>query len=148
MEKNMSETEIHLRYKAKIIEVLERDSYAKSLGIRLSELGPGSAKSELLVQDGMLNMHGTLHGAVTFALADFAFQSACNSYGRMSVGLTTTVNYMAAGQLGSVVTAKATEERKNYRTAWYKIAIESNGELISTMEATAYRKEKYFVPED
>lgn len=145
MKSKMNEKEVHVKYKKEIIEMLEKDSYSRSLGIQLVELGEGTAVAEMRVKEDMLNMHGTLHGAVTFALADFAFQAACNSYGRTAVGLSTTVNYMAAGHLGSVVTAIAEEEKKNYRTAWYKIRIESNGELIASMEALAYRKEGYFV---
>jgi acyl-CoA thioesterase len=143
----MNETEMHQKYRNEIINLLEKDSYAASLGIKLIELGEGSATAEMKVMDNMLNMHGTLHGAVTFAIADFVFQAACNSYGRLSVGLTTTMNYMAPGKAGSLVMAYATEEKKNYRTAWYKIRVESDGELIATMEAVAYRKEQYFVEE-
>ncbi|MGA9226043.1 MAG: hotdog fold thioesterase [Mesobacillus sp.] len=146
MKNQINETEIHHAFKNEIMKMLQKDSYARSLGIKLVDLGEGSAIAEMEVKNNMVNMHGTLHGAVTFALADFVFQAACNSYGRISVGLTTTVNYMAAGKLGSVVTASATEEKKNYRTAWYKIRVDCNGELIATMEAVAYRKESYFVP--
>lgn len=148
MKKTLTEHEIHARYKDEIYRLLDNDTYARSLGIRLVYLGEGSAEAELTVNENMLNMHGSLHGAVTFALADFVFQAACNSYGRIAVGLTTTVNYMAAGHLGAVVTATATEEKKNYRTSWYSIRVESNGELIATMDALAYRKESYFVQID
>lgn len=148
MKNQINEHDIHQKYKKVIFDMLEKDTYAKTLGIKLINLGEGSASAEMEVKDNMLNMHGTLHGAVTFALADFVFQAACNSYGRVTVGLTTTVNYMAAGGLGTVVKATAEEEKKNYRTAWYKIRVESNGELIATMEAVAYRKEKYFIQVD
>lgn len=148
MKKTLDEHEIHARYKDEIYRNLENDTYAKSLGIKLVNLGEGSAEAEMTVNDNMLNMHGTLHGAVTFALADFVFQAACNSYGRIAVGLTTTVNYMAPGNLGSVITATATEEKKNYRTSWYTVRVENEGELIATMEAVAYRKERYFVQID
>jgi acyl-CoA thioesterase len=148
MKNRINEHDIHQKYKQVIFDMLEKDTYAKSLGIKLIDLGEGSAAAEMEVKDNMLNMHGSLHGAVTFALADFVFQAACNSYGRVSVGLTTTVNYMSAGHLGTVVMATAEEEKKNYRTAWYKIRVESNGELIATMEAVAYRKEQYFIQVD
>jgi acyl-CoA thioesterase len=94
----------------------------------------------------MLNSHGTVHGAIIFAIADYVFAAACNSYGRTSVALSNTINYMAAGKKGSRLKATAIEEKKNYRTAWYKIRVESDGELIATMEALAYRKDHYFVP--
>ena len=46
---------------------------------------------------------------------------------------------------GSKLKAIAFEEKKNHRTSFYKIRIESNGELLATMEALAYRKNSYFV---
>jgi acyl-CoA thioesterase len=148
MKNRINEHDIHQKYKKVIFDRLENDTYAKTLGIKLIDIGEGSAAAEMEVKGNMLNMHGTLHGAVTFALADFVFQAACNSYGRVTVGLTTTVNYMAAGRPDTVIMATAEEEKKNYRTAWYKIRVESNGELIATMEAVAYRKEQYFIPVD
>ena len=94
----------------------------------------------------MLNTHGTAHGAIIFALADYVFAAACNSYGKTSVGLSTTVNFMAPGLKGSRIKAIAVEEKKNNRTSWYKIRVESDGELLATMEALAYRKNHYFIP--
>jgi acyl-CoA thioesterase len=72
----VNENEIHHKRKNDIIKLLEKDTYAASLGIKLIELGEGSATAEMKVLDNMLNMHGSLHGAVTFAIADYAFQAA------------------------------------------------------------------------
>ncbi len=127
---------------------MENEPYAQFLGIKLLEIGEGTAVAELNVTDNMINSHGTVHGAVTFAIADYVFAAACNSYGKTAVGLSTTVNYMAAGQKSSRLRATAVEEKKNHKMGWYKINVESNGELIATMEALAYRKSDYFVPLD
>jgi acyl-CoA thioesterase len=144
----INETELHHQYKEEIFKVMSNEPYAQFLGIQLKELGEGTAIAELDVKDHMLNSHGTVHGAIIFAIADYVFAAACNSYGKTSVGLSTTVNFMASGKKGARLTAKAVEEKKNYRTAWYKISVESDEELIATMEAIAYRKDHYFVPSE
>ncbi|RLQ97471.1 PaaI family thioesterase [Falsibacillus albus] len=148
MKRIMDESDLHHRHKEKIFQLLKEEPYANFLGIELLDIGEGTAVAELDIQDHMLNSHGTVHGAITFAIADYVFAAACNSYGKTSVGLSTTVNYMAAGKKGSRLRATASEEKKNHRTSWYKIRVESDGELIATMEALAYRKDHYFVPVD
>jgi acyl-CoA thioesterase len=146
METKMTEQEIHQRFHEDIFKHLEQEPYAQFLGMKLIEIGEGTATAEIEVKDHMLNSHGTAHGAIIFSLADYVFAAACNSYGKTSVGLSTTVNFMAPGMSGSHIKATAKEEKRNNRTSWYKIRVESNGELLATMEALAYRKNHYFIP--
>lgn len=146
MKRDFNEIEVHHQYKDEIFRILKSEPYAQFLGIELIEMGEGMAVAELDVADHMVNTHGTVHGAIIFAIADFVFAVACNSYGKTSVGLSTTVNFMAPGKKGSRLKATAIEEKRNHRTAWYNIKVESDGELIATMEALAYRKDHYFVP--
>ncbi|MGV3489640.1 MAG: PaaI family thioesterase [Tuberibacillus sp.] len=146
MKPDLDELEIHKKYYREILEFFKKEPYANFLGIELKELGPGTATAEIQIQEHMLNTHGTVHGAVIFALADYVFAAACNSYGRTSVGLSTTVNFMAPAFQGKRLKATATEEKRNHRTSWYNIKVESEGELVAVMEALSYRKSQYFVP--
>ncbi|MDQ0218718.1 hotdog fold thioesterase [Peribacillus cavernae] len=146
MPPNMNDQEVHQKYYQQIFETLEQEPFAQFLGMKLIELGEGTATAELDVKDHMLNSHGTVHGAIIFSLADYVFAAASNSYGKTSVGVSTNVSFMAPGKLGSRLTAKAVEEKRNKRMAWYKIRVESEGELLATMEALVYRKDQYFVP--
>lgn len=114
--------------------------------MKLIHMGEGTATAELDIKDHMLNAHGTVHGAIIFSLADYVFAAASNSYGKTSVGLSTNVNFMAPGNVGMRLIAKAVEEKRNNRTGWYKIRVESDGELLATMDALVYRKNHYFVP--
>lgn len=139
------ELELHEKYYHEIFTHLKEEPYAQYLGMRLTELGAGTATAEIVVKDHMLNTHGTVHGAIIFSLADYVFAAACNSYGKTSVGLSTTVNFMAPGFSGSTIRATAVEEKRNNRTSWYNIRVESNGELLASMEALAYRKNSYFI---
>jgi acyl-CoA thioesterase len=146
MSQNLNELEIHRMYYDQIFEVLAKEPYANFLGIKLQELGEGTATATLEVQNHMLNTHGTVHGAIIFAIADYVFAAASNSYGKTSVGISTTVNFMSAGKKGSQLKATAVEEKRNHRLGWYSIKIESEQELIATMDATVYRKNHYFIP--
>ncbi|MFD2370533.1 hotdog fold thioesterase [Brevibacillus sp. GCM10020057] len=141
----VDERKLHQERYEEILEKLKQDQYAQFLGIRLLELGEGTATAELTVAPHMLNAHGTAHGAVIFSLADFVFAAACNSYGKTSVALSMNIGFLAAGFNGNRLVATATEEKKNNRTAWYRIRVESENELIATLDALAYRKNEYFV---
>ena len=138
----------HKKHYQEIMDVFKNEPYAKFLGIELTALGPGTASAQVRIEDHMLNSHGTVHGAIIFALADYVFAAACNSYGRTAVGLSTTVNFMAPAFRGKMLQAVATEEKRNYRTSWYRIKVESEGELVAVMEAMAYRKSSWFVSDE
>jgi acyl-CoA thioesterase len=143
----MTEKEMYEKYYAQIAEYVSKDPYANFLGIRLLDLGEGMAVAELKIREEMLNAHGTTHGAVIFALADFAFAAACNSYGRTSVALSMNVCYMAPSGVGARLRATATEKKKTARTGVYQIEVEKDGELIALLDAVAYRKSGSFIQE-
>jgi acyl-CoA thioesterase len=145
-QQQLNDQTVHRNYYKEIYETLKNEPYANFLGIELVELGEGTAKATLELKEHMLNAHGTAHGAIIFAIADYVFACASNSYGKTSVGLSTTVNFMAPGIMGHQLIATAKEVKRNNRTAWYLIEVESNGELIATMDALVYRKNEYFVP--
>ncbi|OXS69225.1 phenylacetate degradation protein [Priestia filamentosa] len=146
MKTNITEQEIHQKYYNEIFSLMEQEPFAQFLGMKLIHMGEGTATAELDIKDHMLNAHGTVHGAIIFSLADYVFAAASNSYGKTSVGLSTNVNFMAPGNVGMRLIAKAVEEKRNNRTGWYKIRVESDGELLATMDALVYRKNHYFVP--
>lgn len=146
--KFVDESELHRKHYEEICGKLVQDQFAQFLGIRLVELGEGTATAEVIVQEHMLNAHGTAHGAIIFSLADFTFAAACNSYGKTSVALSMNIGFLAAAMKGNRLVATATEEKKNNRTAWYRIRVESEHGLVATLDALAYRKNEYFVEPD
>jgi len=144
----VDERELHRKHYDEICAKLKQDQFAQFLGIKLLELGEGTATAEVIVEDHMLNAHGTAHGAIIFSLADFVFASACNSYGKTSVALSMNIGFLAAAIKGNRLVATATEEKKNNRTAWYRIRVETEHGLVATLDALAYRKSEYFVQID
>lgn len=146
--KYVNESEIHKKYYKEILEKVTNDRFAQFLGFKLLEFSPGMAVVEMKVKDHMLNAHDTVHGGIIYTLADYAFAIACNSYGKLSVGLSTTTHFMKSASVGDIIEAKAEEERRNYRTGFYRITVTHNEELIATVEAIAYRKDQYFIEID
>ncbi|GHH97102.1 PaaI family thioesterase [Neobacillus kokaensis] len=136
---------LHEKHFDQIVNIMKSEPYANFLGIKLTELGPGTASAELIPDENMLNTHNTIHGGIIFSLADYVFAAASNSYGRTAMGVTTNVNFMSAGKRGQTLRASAEEIKKNHKLGWYKIYVYSGEELCATMEAMVYRKSHSFV---
>jgi acyl-CoA thioesterase len=141
----VDEHQIHKEHYSQIFEQVKNDPYAQSLGIELTKFEAGSAETMLEVQSHMVNAYGTVHGAIIYALADHAFSVACNAYGKTSLGLSTTIQFISSAKPGDKLVARATEIRRNYRTGFYRIEILHEETVIATMEAVSYRKDHYFI---
>lgn len=143
--KKVNEDQIYEKHYEQILKQVKNDPYAQSLGIQLTKFRAGFAEAVLDVQSHMVNAYGTVHGAVIYALADHAFSVACNAYGKTSLGLSTTIQFIESAQPGDKIIARATEVKRNYRTGFYRIEISHGQNLIATMQAVSYRKDHYFI---
>ena len=120
------------------------------LGIELVDWGPGWAQLRMDTEPRHGNLAGSVHGGVTFALADAAFEVACNAYGRLAVALETACHYLSAAPLGTGLSAEATEISRSARTASYRLEVrdEADGQLRATYLALAYRTSRWHVDAD
>ncbi len=148
VKKKVDEFKIYEKYYEQILQEVKNDPYAQSLGIQLTEFEAGFAEATLEVQSHMVNAYGTVHGAIIYALADHAFSLACNAYGKTSLGLSTTIQFIESAKPGDKLVARATELKRNYRTGFYRIDILHEQSLIATMDAVSYRKDHYFIELD
>ena len=126
-----------------IRERIERDPYARLLGVKLLELGRGFARVQMEVREEMMNFHGVTHGGAVFSLADVAFAAASNSHGQVALALNMNINFLAATTTGATLTATATEEKPGNRTALYRIEVRDEREgLVAVLEGLVYRKKE------
>ncbi|WP_232426212.1 hotdog domain-containing protein [Cytobacillus praedii] len=95
-----------------------------------------------------VNANGTVHGAVIYALPDHAFSAACNAYGKTSLGVNTTIQFMESAKPGDKLVARAIEINRKFRTGFYRVEVFHEDNLIATMEAMSYRKNHYFIELD
>ncbi|MCX7635446.1 MAG: hotdog fold thioesterase [Syntrophales bacterium] len=124
-------------------ELLDRDLFAHFIGIELLEIGVGTARSRLVVEERHRNGVGMIHGGAIFTLADIAFAAAANSHGRTAVALNNTISFVNASQ-GGVLYAEAIEPSRGRRTATYNVTVhDDRGETVALFHGLAYvRTEK------
>jgi acyl-CoA thioesterase len=118
----------------------ERDPASQALGMLLAEIRPGYARMTMAVRGDMLNGHQTCHGGYIFMLADSAFAFACNSYNHNTVGAGCTIDYLAPGREGDMLTAEATEQALAGKTGVYDIKVSNqDGRTIALFRGKSHR---------
>jgi acyl-CoA thioesterase len=123
-----------------IKQFFKKDKFAEYVGIELLEVGEGSAKTRLEINENHLNGIGTVHGGALFTLADFTFAVAANSYGNVTVAINVNISFMKAAQCG-ILFAEAREISRNPKISTYTIDItDNNDELIAIFQGMAYTK--------
>lgn len=118
----------------------ERDPASKGLGMTLDEIRPGYARMSMRVRPDMLNGHASCHGGFIFTLADSAFAFACNSHNFNTVGAGCTIDYLAPGREGDVLTAEAQEQALAGKTGVYDVTVtNAEGKTIALFRGKSHR---------
>jgi len=128
--------------------VLRDIGFGRLVGVEVVDWDPGRARTRLVPGPDQTNVHGFVHGGALFAVADTAFEVACNSYGRVCVGLDVTVHYAAPAQPGEALVAEAVEVTRSRRVASYGVEVRGEDGLICTALAVAFRTDRWHLGED
>ncbi|WP_456434059.1 hotdog fold thioesterase [Thermosulfuriphilus sp.] len=124
----------------------EHDKVAVSYEMEIKEVSPGRATVSMVVREDMLNAAGVTHGAVTYALADFAFALAANSHGRIALAISTSMSYPASSRAGDTLLAQAFEEALTRRTGLYRVEVRrKDGTLVGLFTGTVFRRDDDFL---
>ena len=108
------------------------DRASQSLGMRLVDVGPGTATLAMTVREDMVNGHGIAHGGFVFSLADSAFAFACNSYNRVAVAARAEIRFRGPTRLGDVLVATAVERSRNGRDGVYDVTVTVADAVVAT----------------
>jgi acyl-CoA thioesterase len=126
----------------KIKEFLDRDKFARFVGIELVDVTPGRAVARMTIQDHHRNGVGTVQGGAIVTLADLTFAAAANSYGTVAVAINIAVSFLQPGLRG-VLTATAEEISASPRLATYLVRVQDDaGQIIALFQGTVYRKKE------
>ncbi len=118
----------------------ENDPASQALGMVLAAIAPGYARMTMPVRADMLNGHQTCHGGYIFMLADSAFAFACNSHNFNTVGAGCTIDYLAPGREGDLLTAEAHEQALAGKTGVYDIKVSNqDGRVIALFRGKSHR---------
>ena len=116
------------------------DAATQALGARLVHIAPGHASMEMTVRADMLNGHQTCHGGFIFALADSTFAFACNTRNHVTVAAGCSIDYLAPGFAGDILTAQASEVSLAGRTGVYDVIVSNqDGKRIALFRGRSHR---------
>ena len=124
-------------------KMYKNDLFSKWLGIDIVEKRIGKSKLTMTVRQEMVNGFGIAHGGITYSLADSALAFACNSQGRESMSIETSISHTKPCHVGDVLTAEAIEESLTYKIAIYHISVKNqDNETVALFKGTVYRTNK------
>jgi acyl-CoA thioesterase len=126
-----------------IVKQVEKERFARKLGLRLIKLEPGYAIVEMEPQEDLTNIFGMTHGGAIFSLIDEAFQVSCNTHGTVAVALSETITYHRSPDPKRTLRAESVEIHRSSKTATYEIKVtDEHNVLIASCTALAYRKKE------
>lgn len=129
--------------------MMARDAFSQWLGIEVLEVRPNACRVQLTVRDDMLNGFGVCHGGIPFALADSALAFASNTHGNVTVSIENSITYPAPVRVGDVLTARADEESRTERLAFFRVIVEDqNGTAVALFRGTVYRTKRPHFPDE
>jgi len=127
--------------------MFERDPASQKLGMLLLDIGPGHARMSMPVRADMLNGHQICHGGYIFMLADSAFAFACNSYNFNTVGAGCTIDYLAPGHEGDLLTAEAVEQALSGKSGVYDVRVSNQaGRTVALLRGKSHRVAGHVAP--
>jgi acyl-CoA thioesterase len=124
-----------------IVKHVQKEPFARKMGLRLLKVEPGYAMVEMEPQEDSRNIFGMTHGGAIFSLIDEAFEVSCNTHGTVAVALSMTVTYHRAADRKSKLRAESVEIHRSAKTGTYEIKVtDEHGILIASCTALCYRK--------
>jgi acyl-CoA thioesterase len=115
------------------------DAFSNWLGIEVVEIKPAYCQLKMTVTPAMTNGFGIAHGGITYSFADSAFAFACNSHGRKSVSVETSISHTSPVKINDELIATATQLSLSNKIGVYQIIITCNGNTVALFKGTCYR---------
>lgn len=109
------------------------DRASQALGMKITDVGPGTATLEMTVRDDMVNGQDIGHGGLTFTLADSAFAFACNSYNLRVVAAAAEIRFLAPTRVGDLLVAEAVERSREGRDGVYDVTVRCGETVVAEL---------------
>ncbi|WP_447951952.1 PaaI family thioesterase [Chryseobacterium koreense] len=123
--------------------MLNQDHFSQWMGIKLIEVREKYCLIEMPVKKEMINGLKTVHGGVTFSLADSALAFSSNNTNDASVALNCIMNFTKAVRLGDTLSAESILISDTRKTGVYDISITNQHKvLVATFRGTVYKIDK------
>jgi acyl-CoA thioesterase len=124
----------------------KKDEFAALLVIGVERLGPGHAVATLRTNGQHANPHGTVHGAVFYAVAGAAVAAAANDDDHSGIISSVLVEYLRPAAIGDVLRAEISKEastdREDILTGTVSRADQGSGDLLAWVRARGTRRSR------
>ena len=125
----------------------DNDLASQDLGIEVEVDEPGRASAALEVTTSMVNGHDICHGGYIFTLADTAFAFACNTYNRITLAASASIEFVRPARLGDRLVAAASEAHHGGRTGVYDVIVSNqDGATIAIFRGRSYSTSEPMIP--
>jgi acyl-CoA thioesterase len=118
------------------------DSFAELLGIEVARRGPGHTVATLHTDERHANPHGTVHGAVFYAVAGAAVAAAANDDEHSGIISSVLVEYLQPAAIGDELSAEVTREASTDREDIFTGTVRRGreGDLLAWVRARGTRR--------
>ncbi len=120
------------------------DEFAELLGIAVERRGPGHTVATMTTTTHHANPHGTVHGAVFYAVAGASVAAAANDEERSGIISSVLVEYLQPAAIGDVLFAEvrsvASTEREDIFSG--TICRGDGGDLLAWFRARGTRRSR------
>jgi acyl-CoA thioesterase len=120
------------------------DEFAALLGIDVARRGPGHTIASLTTTEQHANPHGTVHGAVFYAVAGAAVAAAANDHEHSGIISSVLVEYLQPAAVGDQLYAEVTREVSTDREDIFTGTVRRGqlGDLLAWVRARGTRRSR------
>lgn len=120
------------------------DAFAALLGIGVERLGQGHTVASLTTDERHANPHGTVHGAVFYAVAGAAVAAAANDTEHSGIVSSVLVEYLQPATIGDVLHAEISREVSTDREDIFTGTVRrgEQGDLLAWVRARGTRRSR------
>ena len=120
------------------------DSFAALLGIDVARRDAGHTVATLLTDDRHANPHGTVHGAVFYAVAGAAVAAAANDDEHSGIISSVLVEYLQPAAIGDELSTEVTREGSTEREDIFTGTVRrgDGGDLLAWVRARGTRRQR------
>ena len=125
----------------------KEDAFAALLGIDVQRRGPGHTVATLLTTEYHANPHGSVHGAVFYAVAGAAIAAAANDDEHSGIVTSVLVEYLRPAAIGDVLRAEVSREISTEREDLFVGTVRRGsggdpGEVLAWVRARGTRRSR------
>jgi acyl-CoA thioesterase len=133
---------------SKIVDMMyENDRFSQWLGIERVLIEEGRAILKMTIRKEMLNGFDIAHGGIVFSFADSALAFSSNSFGKKSVSIEASTNWLKPLYENDVLIAESTLRSISNKQGVFDIEVKRGEEVVALFRGVIYRTSKDWIEE-